>query len=427
MGHGCVLVAMDGVVLLTDPLLRRRVAHLRRAAAPVGELPAPDAVLVSHQHGDHLDPASLRRFGTDVRLVAPPGAADYLGRRGFGNVTELAAGRARRGRRRDGARDLRRPRRLAYARQRPASRSASCSRARGASTSPATPTSSPRWPTSGPSTCALLPIWGWGPTLGPGHLNPESAAVAASAAARARRRADPLGHVRAVAPVSCVAPGVPRRGAGPLLGRARTRPRPTSTCACSRPASRRRSTEARRAAARSAADARRSSAVFSSSWPAPLSSDSRLSRRARSMNVDVITAVTIVRNAIPCSITTAPTIRPIVFFGDDVAVADRRHRLQRPPQAHPDARRTRSGRRSASPGRWRRTVQSVVTTITLPAPRIVGGLRSVRVTVRSKTFGGIRPWRSARGLRFLDRGADPASGILPGCRSTSPSRTSPTC
>ena len=32
----------------------------------------------------------------------------------------------------------------------------------------------------GPVDLALLPIWGWGPTLGPGHLNPESAAVAAT-------------------------------------------------------------------------------------------------------------------------------------------------------------------------------------------------------------------------------------------------------
>ena len=47
------------------------------------------------------------------------------------------------------------------------------------------------------------------------------------------------------------------------------------------------------------------------------------------------------------------------------------------------------------------TVKSVVTTITLPAPRIVGGLCSVRVTVRSRTFGGIRASRSARSARFL--------------------------
>jgi L-ascorbate metabolism protein UlaG (beta-lactamase superfamily) len=27
---------------------------------------------------------------------------------------------------------------------------------------------------------ALLPVWGWGPTLGPGHLNPDRAARAAA-------------------------------------------------------------------------------------------------------------------------------------------------------------------------------------------------------------------------------------------------------
>src|SRR5262245_42425143 len=92
VGHGSVLVAMDGVTLLTDPVLRGRVAHLRRAAPPVDELAAPDAVLVSHQHGDHLDPPSLRRFGQDVPLVAPPGAAGFLLRRRFTHVTELPPG-----------------------------------------------------------------------------------------------------------------------------------------------------------------------------------------------------------------------------------------------------------------------------------------------------------------------------------------------
>ena len=92
LGHSTVLVAMDGVVLLTDPLLRGRVAHLRRVVPPVGELPTPDAVLVSHQHGDHLDPRSLLSLGTDVRLVAPPGASKYLRRRGFGDVTEMRPG-----------------------------------------------------------------------------------------------------------------------------------------------------------------------------------------------------------------------------------------------------------------------------------------------------------------------------------------------
>jgi L-ascorbate metabolism protein UlaG (beta-lactamase superfamily) len=59
VGHSTVEIELDGVRLLTDPLLRKRVAHLRRAV-PLGAVPHPDAVLISHGHYDHLDPASLR-------------------------------------------------------------------------------------------------------------------------------------------------------------------------------------------------------------------------------------------------------------------------------------------------------------------------------------------------------------------------------
>jgi L-ascorbate metabolism protein UlaG (beta-lactamase superfamily) len=73
IGHGTVLIELDGVRLLTDPLLRARVAHLRRAA-PLEALPgAPDAVLISHGHHDHLDIPSLRLLGLDTRLVVPEG------------------------------------------------------------------------------------------------------------------------------------------------------------------------------------------------------------------------------------------------------------------------------------------------------------------------------------------------------------------
>jgi L-ascorbate metabolism protein UlaG (beta-lactamase superfamily) len=67
------------VRLLTDPLLRRRVAHLRRAS-PSGRPPPPDVVLISHGHYDHLDLPSLRLLGRSTRVVVPRGLAGRVER-----------------------------------------------------------------------------------------------------------------------------------------------------------------------------------------------------------------------------------------------------------------------------------------------------------------------------------------------------------
>jgi L-ascorbate metabolism protein UlaG (beta-lactamase superfamily) len=92
LGHATVLLELDGVRLITDPLLRGRVAHLRRVAPVATDVGRLDAVLVSHLHYDHLDRPSLRRLGRSVRVVVPAGAGRLVGRWGFPDVVELAAG-----------------------------------------------------------------------------------------------------------------------------------------------------------------------------------------------------------------------------------------------------------------------------------------------------------------------------------------------
>ena len=92
VGHATTLIELDGVRLLTDPLLRRHVGHLQRLV-PLGEaLPPPDAVLLSHQHADHLDLPSLRRLGQSMLLLVPRGAGWTLKRQGFRRVVELSPG-----------------------------------------------------------------------------------------------------------------------------------------------------------------------------------------------------------------------------------------------------------------------------------------------------------------------------------------------
>jgi len=89
LGHATTLIQLDGVTLLTDPLLRRRTAHLLRISAPIDPLPRLDAVLVSHVHWDHLDLRSLDRAGRDVTVVVPRGVGKLLRKRGFADVREL--------------------------------------------------------------------------------------------------------------------------------------------------------------------------------------------------------------------------------------------------------------------------------------------------------------------------------------------------
>ena len=61
-GHATVEVQEPGLRLLTDPVLRNRLAHLRRRRGPVPAPGPPDVVLLSHLHADHVDLPSLRQL-----------------------------------------------------------------------------------------------------------------------------------------------------------------------------------------------------------------------------------------------------------------------------------------------------------------------------------------------------------------------------
>ena len=94
VGHSTVLVEIETIRLLTDPVLRSRVGPLRRVGGP-REPPVPpdvDAILISHLHRDHLDIPTLRSIGREHRLLVPRGAATWLRGQGFSDVDEMSPG-----------------------------------------------------------------------------------------------------------------------------------------------------------------------------------------------------------------------------------------------------------------------------------------------------------------------------------------------
>src|SRR6185436_1444678 len=92
VGHATLLIELDGLRILTDPVLGPRLGRLRRLGpAPDTDALGPiDAVLITHAHPDHFDRASLGRLAGDPLLVVPRGlgsAAAVIGR----TVREVAA------------------------------------------------------------------------------------------------------------------------------------------------------------------------------------------------------------------------------------------------------------------------------------------------------------------------------------------------
>lgn len=94
LGHATVLVEIGGARFLTDPVLRPRIAHLRRRVElpPRHLLDGLDGVLLSHGHHDHLDLPSLRALPGTPPLLAGPAAALAVRRARLATPLELGEG-----------------------------------------------------------------------------------------------------------------------------------------------------------------------------------------------------------------------------------------------------------------------------------------------------------------------------------------------
>ncbi len=94
IGHSSFLLQVDGRRVLVDPVFSKRLIVMRRQRQPglrMAELPAIDAVFLTHAHMDHLNVASLRRVirrtlrltGRAPEVVVPRGVEDLVDRLGF--------------------------------------------------------------------------------------------------------------------------------------------------------------------------------------------------------------------------------------------------------------------------------------------------------------------------------------------------------
>jgi L-ascorbate metabolism protein UlaG (beta-lactamase superfamily) len=183
LGHSTVLIEVDDLRILTDPVLREGIGPVRRQVqAVLPELFADlDAVFISHGHHDHLDPPSLRRIPGKPTLIVPKGFRRIAEKAGLGPVEEVEPGD-----------------RLTIDRVRfevlyadhsgrrepmgPSGPAIGCVIA--GSRTVYFPGDTDLYPAMGDLVgrldVAMLPVWGWGPTIGHGHMNPVRAAAAAA-------------------------------------------------------------------------------------------------------------------------------------------------------------------------------------------------------------------------------------------------------
>ncbi|MBO0693769.1 MAG: MBL fold metallo-hydrolase, partial [Acidimicrobiaceae bacterium] len=190
-GHATASIEIDGVHVLTDPLLRGRVGPLRWYAArpPAALADQADAVLISHLHRDHFDRRSLAAVPAETPIVVPRGARSLVPSAGRRNVIEMRADdtvhlsaltvravTAVHSPRRDSVRRQPRAEPLGYVVRGSCAVYFAGDTALFAGMRGIDPDLD----------LALLPVGGWGLTLGAGHLDPR-AAVEAVALIGARR------------------------------------------------------------------------------------------------------------------------------------------------------------------------------------------------------------------------------------------------
>ena len=181
LGHATLLLELDGVRLMTDPVLRGWVGPLRRRGARIHPawIKGLDAVLISHTHMDHLDLGSLALLPRHVRLFLPHEAARVVRRLGFPHVEEMGPGDTGE----IGPLHVTATYASHVSTRLPFGTATEClgflvEGSRRAYFAGDTGIFEEMADLSDRLDLALLPVWGWGPRLGAHHMDPFQAAQA---------------------------------------------------------------------------------------------------------------------------------------------------------------------------------------------------------------------------------------------------------
>lgn len=95
IGHATFLIQIENVNIITDPIFGDASLLYRRVLPPgiaLNQLPLIDVILLSHNHRDHMDTASLvaiKKQFPKAYVLVPVGDKQWFDLRGFSHVSEL--------------------------------------------------------------------------------------------------------------------------------------------------------------------------------------------------------------------------------------------------------------------------------------------------------------------------------------------------